>query len=225
MSILKSFFSKLYRHYKLNGFFLLFIIIVNRFFSISRGLFYTLIFRWKNRIIIGVRPRIIGGKNVSIASGCVFGDFLWIEAIENYFGQKFSPEIHIGTDVLINDFVHIAAKKKIVIGDNVLIGSKVLIIDHGHGQYTGAQQSSPLQKPVERNLSDGKEVIIGSNVWIGEFVAILPGAKIGDGVIVGANSTVIGELPENSICVGNPAKPIKIFCTATQEWKSVKNVG
>lgn len=220
----KLMFSKIYRHYKINGFLLFITRALDRVFSISRGLFYTLIFDWKNRVVIGVHPRIRGGKNISISSRVTFGDFLWIEAIEDYFGQKFSPEICIGKNVLINDFVHIAATKKVVIGDNALIGSKVLIIDHGHGQYAGSLQSSPLQKPVERNLSDGREVRIGSNVWIGEFVAILPGAKIGDGVIVGAHSTVIGELPENTICVGNPAKPIKVFCAATQEWKSLKNV-
>jgi acetyltransferase-like isoleucine patch superfamily enzyme len=39
---------------------------------------------------------------------------------------------------------------------------------------------------------------------------ILPGARIGDGCIVGAGSVVVaGELEANTIAVGNPARVIK----------------
>ncbi|MDR0571317.1 MAG: acetyltransferase, partial [Rickettsiales bacterium] len=46
-------------------------------------------------------------------------------------------------------------------------------------------------------------------VWIGQNVTILPGAKIGDGVIIGANSTVGGAVSPYSVVIGNPARVIK----------------
>jgi virginiamycin A acetyltransferase len=40
-------------------------------------------------------------------------------------------------------------------------------------------------------------------------VCILPGARLGDGCVVGAGSVVAGELEPNSIAVGNPARAIR----------------
>ena len=42
-------------------------------------------------------------------------------------------------------------------------------------------------------------------VWIGFNVVILPGVKIGKNSIVGANSVVAKNIPENSIVSGIPA--------------------
>jgi virginiamycin A acetyltransferase len=40
-------------------------------------------------------------------------------------------------------------------------------------------------------------------------VCILPGARLGDGCVVGAGSVVTGELEPNSVVVGNPARAIR----------------
>ena len=54
-----------------------------------------------------------------------------------------------------------------------------------------------------------KEVIIEDNVWIGEKSIILKGSKIGKNSIIGAGSVVSGEVPENVVFAGNPAKEVK----------------
>jgi len=54
-----------------------------------------------------------------------------------------------------------------------------------------------------------KEVIIEENVWIGEKSIILKGTKIGKNSIIGAGSVVSGEVPDNVVFAGNPAKEIK----------------
>ena len=54
-----------------------------------------------------------------------------------------------------------------------------------------------------------KEVIIEENVWIGEKSIILKGTKIGKNSIIGAGSVVSGEVPDNAIFAGNPAREIK----------------
>lgn len=55
----------------------------------------------------------------------------------------------------------------------------------------------------------GPDTIIGNDVWIGTGTTILPGARIGDGVIIGAGSVVRGEIPPFSIVAGNPAQIIR----------------
>ena len=48
-------------------------------------------------------------------------------------------------------------------------------------------------------------VTIGSFVWIGANVTILPGTTLGDGVVVAAGAVVRGNIPDCSIVAGNPA--------------------
>lgn len=129
--------------------------------------------------------------------------------------------LHFGNDVQINDFVHIVASKKVTIGNNVLIASKVFITDCEHGSYKGNEEdSSPLTAPKERKLSSDA-VCIEDNVWIGESVSILPGVTIGKGSVIGANSVVTKSIPENSVAVGSPAKVIKKFNFSTNIWERV----
>ena len=52
-------------------------------------------------------------------------------------------------------------------------------------------------------------MVIGNNVWLGDKVTVLPGVKIGDNVIVGANSVVSKDIPDGVIAAGVPAKVIK----------------
>lgn len=51
---------------------------------------------------------------------------------------------------------------------------------------------------------------IGHDVWLGDGAAILPGAKIGSGVIVGARAVVSGEVPDYAIVAGNPARVVRM---------------
>ncbi|MET0460040.1 MAG: acyltransferase, partial [Ilumatobacteraceae bacterium] len=45
--------------------------------------------------------------------------------------------------------------------------------------------------------------------WLGYGTVVLPGAKIGRHVVIGANSVVRGEIPDNCVAAGNPAKVIR----------------
>jgi virginiamycin A acetyltransferase len=49
-----------------------------------------------------------------------------------------------------------------------------------------------------------EDVYIGSDVWIGDNVVVLPGAFIEDGCVLGAYSVVRGYINAYSVVVGNP---------------------
>lgn len=110
--------------------------------------------------------------------------------------------LFIGNNCEMGDITHIVAHNYVKIGNDVLLASKCFISDTNHGSYSGESQDTPKSPPNSRKLIVGKTVI-GNRVWIGENAVILPGADIGDGCIVGANSVVSKVIPAGSMVVGN----------------------
>lgn len=90
--------------------------------------------------------------------------------------------------------VSLVAFKEIKIGDNVLIGANSTIVD-GDGHF-------------DLGKTEPKSVVINDNVWIGANCTILKGIEIGKNSIIGANSLVITNIPDNVIAIGNPCRVI-----------------
>ena len=154
-------------------------------------------------------------RQIKINEGFTTGRHCRLEA----YSHDGEVVLKIGKNVQINDFVHITAVENVLIEDNVLIASKVYISDSSHGSYKGDENdSNPNLIPKDRLLVS-KPITIKENVWLGEFVSVLPGVTIGKGTIVGANSVVSKSLPEYVIAVGIPAKPIKKFNFQSQKWE------
>lgn len=149
---------------------------------------------------------LIGGDYIEIGENVFFFSRIRLEAYSRHNNFYFTPYIFIGNNVSINYDCHIGAINKIVIEDNVLIGSKVLITDHSHGEITS---ESLLLPPSDRKLYSKGPVVIRQNVWIGEGVAILPGVEIGENSIIGANSVITKNVPPNCVVGGNPARILK----------------
>ncbi len=167
-------------------------------------------------------PIDIRGKEfIKVGKGFTTGKYCRIDVTDNETNA--GKIIVIGNNVQINDSVHIAASKKVTIGNDVLIASKVFISDHNHGNYGGhaeLPQDSPLTKPQQR-APYIKPVTIEDNVWIGEFVSILPGVTIGKGSIIGTMSVVNKDIPAYCIAVGVPAKVIKKFNFENGIWEKI----
>ncbi len=58
-------------------------------------------------------------------------------------------------------------------------------------------------------FEDPKGCIIGNDVWIGKNVVIIDGINVGDGAVIGANATVIHDVPPYAVVAGSPARIIK----------------
>ena len=131
---------------------------------------------------------------------------LRLEAFKEHNGARFNPQLVIGNNVSMNFDCHIGCINKIVVGDNVLIASRVFITDHAHGDINS---EALLLPPSKRILVSKGPVIIEQNVWIGEGVVIMPNVTIGQNSIIGANSVVTKDVPPNSIFAEKKKKIIK----------------
>ena len=161
--------------------------------------------------------RIRGRSFISLGNNLTTGVGCRLDA----FSDNLKVCIEFGDNVQINDYVHIAAIESVKIGNRVLIASHVFISDHNHGFYgLNNIHSSPLTPPEERELSSCP-ISIEDDVWLGEFVAVLPDVIIGKGSIIGAMSVVTRSIPEYSIAVGSPAKVIKRYDFDKNKWIKV----
>lgn len=177
-------------------------------------------FIWRNKSIrFDYTAKVVGIDSVKILGMVTSGRFFWLEAVEKYGKQRFNPQIVFKGIFHASDSCHIGATHYVEIGNNVLFGSKVYISDHGHGTYSGlCVHSSPEEPPTERKLDSDKEVIIGDNVWVGDNVTILPNVHIGNGCVIGSNSVVTKDIPDNCIAVGIPARVIKKYDFEKKKW-------
>jgi serine O-acetyltransferase len=50
---------------------------------------------------------------------------------------------------------------------------------------------------------------IGNNVYIAPGARVLGNVKVGDNVIIGANSVVLRDVPSNSVAAGSPARILR----------------
>lgn len=126
------------------------------------------------------------GDNVNIERGADFGTGAGI-SIGNNSG--------LGVDCCV--------RGPLIIGDDVMMGRWCNIMTNSH---------DTTRTDIPMNLQGSKPkkaVVIGSDVWIGNRVIILPGVKIGNGVIIGAGSVVTKDIPDYAVVGGVPAKIIK----------------
>ena len=157
------------------------------------------------------RPVYIrGARGMSFESGFTTGYRCRFEM----FRPNEKVTLKIGKNCKLGDQVHIVASESVTIGDDCLAASHIFISDTNHGDGTEA----PMTPPDGRKLS-AQPVSIGNCVWIGEGAAILPGAKIGDGCIIGAHAVVKGEIPAYSIAVGAPARVVKKYNFEKNAWE------
>jgi len=123
----------------------------------------------------------------------------------------FYPGVWIapGRNLVIGDDVDFALDVVITTGGGVKIGDRTLV------GYRTQILSTNHQIPNNRGLIFGsghvkKEVVIGSDVWIGANCLILPGVTIGDGAVVAGGSIVTKSVEPYNIVAGNPAKVLRI---------------
>ena len=115
-----------------------------------------------------------------------------------------NAKLILGDNVAMSNTT-IVATKEISIGNKVMIGGGVTIVDsdfhsmNADNWFTLKDEIEMISLPVK----------IGNNVFIGMDSIILKGVSIGNNVRIAAASVVTQNIPDNQIWGGNPAKFIK----------------
>lgn len=166
------------------------------------------------------RPAYVRGRPwMHLGKGLTTGRRMRLDAIPSD-GNR-GVLLTLGDDVQVNESVHIAAHHSVRIGNRVLLASNVFITDHNHGTYSGeGVHSDPRSAPALRPVTMAP-VVVEDDVWVGEYVTILPGVTVGRGSVIGSMSVVTRDVPEYCIAVGSPARVIKRYDFETARWVRV----
>lgn len=113
------------------------------------------------------------------------------------------PEkIQCGDDVSFGINNYIQASGGLILGNNVMMGPYVKI-------WTITHNYQKLDIPVRLQGYSYDRVIIGDDVWIGADAFIMPGAELGNQIVVSASSVLSGKrYPDRVILMGYPARKI-----------------
>jgi acetyltransferase-like isoleucine patch superfamily enzyme len=155
--------------------------------------------RWETEgpVFFGRRLQIQIAKRATVR----FGKFCWVgdgTKIRSHEGA-----VEIGAKTVFGQECTISSYKRVRIGEQCVIADRAMFIDFDHGV-------TEVEKPIRSQGIYKRELIVGSNVWIGYNACFLRGIRVGDNSIVGTNSVVTKDVPANAVVAGVPARVIRM---------------
>ncbi len=145
-------------------------------------------------------------KNIIKNPNIIVGDYTYYDDFETVENFEKNVKYHF-------DFIG----DKLTIGKFCMIASDVKFIMNGGNHLVDALTSYPFAIFGKdwSNAMEGKtypqkgDIVIGNDVWIGYNATIMAGVRVGDGAIIGTNSTVVKDVDAYAIVGGNPAFEIR----------------
>lgn len=124
------------------------------------------------------------------------------------FWCDYGYNITLGESFYANHNLVILDCGRVTFGDNVFVAPNC-------GFYTAGHPIDFARR--NRGLEYAYPITVGSNVWIGGGVQVMPGVRIGDNVVIGGGSVVVRDIPDNSVAVGNPCRVIRTITEADKK--------
>lgn len=131
-----------------------------------------------------------------------------IVSTANFVGNM---DLEIGENTFIgHGTIIMGGESKILIGRNCDISSWVTIISGTHDLDTTGERMAGDSRSLDITIEDG--------VWIGVRTVILGGVTIGKMSMIAAGSVVNKNVPAYTMVGGVPARPIKKYDFAIEQW-------
>lgn len=120
--------------------------------------------------------------------------------IEPPFHCDYGSQIYVGARLYMNFDCVVLDCARVDIGDDVMFAPGVHV-------YTATHPLDPVERTSGREFA--RPVRIGSRVWLGGRVVVLPGVTIGDDTVVASGSVVTRDLPPRVLAAGQPARVLR----------------
>lgn len=137
------------------------------------------------------------GKNVRIFDNTQFAG---LKVLDN-------PQLIIGDNTYLGPLVRFMVGKRITVGNNCIITSRIITDNPGH----------PIDDVLERMTSGGgspaaetiKPIVIGDFCFLPLDTVVYPGVIIGDGVVARVGTHIHKDVPPFCQIAGNPMRIVR----------------
>ena len=147
---------------------------------------------WKKIRSSKLETRIFVGNNAVLEFGG-----------ENSVGYGSCIEVHDNAKILFkegskcNTCCTFVSQDYIEIGEGTMLGRHITIRDNNGNHYMNRD-----------GYKNSRPVIVGDKAWLTEACTLMPGAKVGQGAIIGAHAVVYTHIKPFALATGNPAQVV-----------------
>lgn len=120
--------------------------------------------------------------------------------IEQPFWCDYGWNLRVGDSFYANHGLVVLDAGGVTFGSRVFIGPSCGF--HTSGHPIDARQRG-------QGLEYALPIRVGSDVWFGAGVQVMPGVTIGDDVVIGSGSIVTRDIPSHCVAVGNPCRVLR----------------
>ncbi len=160
-------------------------------------------FRWRGRlrtdglcfVCPGVKLEIGRDATVTLGRWSWLGRGCKIRAHEGH--------VSIGAKSVLGEECTISAYQRVSIGRECIVADRVMMIDFDHGVVE-------VERPIRQQGIYKRDVRVGHNVWIGYGACLLRGVAVGNNCVIGTNSVITADVPDNAVVGGVPARLIRM---------------
>jgi acetyltransferase-like isoleucine patch superfamily enzyme len=157
--------------------------------------------------------RVTTPERIFLEDDVIVHEHSWLSVVRAVDGVE--PTLRIGAGSRIGRFAHIACVGSIDIGPDVLTAERIFIGDTYHGY------EDPTLPVLHQPMADPEPVVIGRGAFLGVGSIVLMGVTVGEHAYVGAGAVVTADVAPCTLVVGNPARPVRRWDEAAQDWLKI----
>ncbi|WP_144637725.1 putative colanic acid biosynthesis acetyltransferase [Bordetella genomosp. 13] len=145
-------------------------------------------FRWSPQFAYGFRRMLLRGFGARVGQGVLLRP-----SVEITFPWK----LRIGDHCWIGDDVVLYSMDTIQIGNHAVVSQRSYLCAADHAMDV---PDFPIR---------GRPIVIEDCAWLATDVFVAPGVTVHRNAVVGARSSVFGDVPADMVCHGTPCRPVR----------------